>query len=102
MYHVSKFDESRFAVPQGYESHSHGYERASLVDHTIGSVHTGALERFRATRVAVNRRHACGSQLLHGRQVHLDDGRLYIIRAKQVGQRLTNWAVPDDDGLVRE
>jgi mannose-6-phosphate isomerase-like protein (cupin superfamily) len=42
MYHVSKLDESRFAVPVGYERRARGYERASLVDHTMGSVHTGA------------------------------------------------------------
>jgi mannose-6-phosphate isomerase-like protein (cupin superfamily) len=41
MYHLGKFDESKFAVPPRYEQHSQGYTRVTLVDHTVGSVHTG-------------------------------------------------------------
>lgn len=41
MYYVGKFDESKFAVPHAYAQHSRGYERVSLVDHTVGSVHMG-------------------------------------------------------------
>lgn len=41
MFYVGKFDESRFAVPQAYAQHSRGYERATLIDHTVGSVHMG-------------------------------------------------------------
>jgi len=40
-YYLGKFDASKFAVPPGYEEHSQGYERLTLVDHSIGSVHTG-------------------------------------------------------------
>ena len=41
MFHVGKFDESRFAVPRGYAQHSRGFERVSLMDRSIGSVHMG-------------------------------------------------------------
>ena len=40
-FYVGKFDESKFAVPHGYEEHSKGFERVSLVDHSVGSVHMG-------------------------------------------------------------
>lgn len=42
MFYVGKFDESGFAVPHGYAQHSRGYERATLIDHAVGSVHMGA------------------------------------------------------------
>jgi hypothetical protein len=41
MYYVGKFDEGKLAVPSGYERHSQGYERFSLVDHSVGSVRMG-------------------------------------------------------------
>lgn len=40
-FHVGKLDASAFAVPHGYAPHARGYERASLIDRTIGSVHMG-------------------------------------------------------------
>jgi mannose-6-phosphate isomerase-like protein (cupin superfamily) len=42
MLYVGKFDESGFALPHGYAQHSRGYERATLIDHAVGSVHMGA------------------------------------------------------------
>ena len=42
MFYVGKFDESRFAVPHGYAGNSQSYERATLIDHAVGSVHMGA------------------------------------------------------------
>ena len=42
MYYVGKIDDSRFALPHGYAGKSRGYERADLVDHSVGSVHMGA------------------------------------------------------------
>jgi mannose-6-phosphate isomerase-like protein (cupin superfamily) len=42
MFYVGKLEESKFAVPHGHESKSRGFEHASLVDHTVGSVHMGA------------------------------------------------------------
>lgn len=42
MFYVGKFDESGFAVPHAYAQHSRGYERATLIDHAVGSVHMGA------------------------------------------------------------
>ncbi len=41
MYHVGKFDESKFAVPNGFRQKSRDYARVSLVDHSVGSVHMG-------------------------------------------------------------
>lgn len=40
-YHVGKLNASKFAVPHGYAARSHGYERVSLIDRAIGSVHMG-------------------------------------------------------------
>lgn len=40
-FHVGKLDESAFAVPHGYAQHARGYQRASLIDRGIGSVHMG-------------------------------------------------------------
>lgn len=41
MFYVGKVDESGFAIPHGFEQHSRGYGRVPLVDHSVGSVHTG-------------------------------------------------------------
>ena len=41
MHYVGQFDPSKFATPKNFERHSRGYERVPLVDHTVGSVHTG-------------------------------------------------------------
>ncbi len=41
MFFVGKLDESRFAVPHAYAHHSRGFERATLIDHAVGSVHMG-------------------------------------------------------------
>ena len=41
MYHFLKFAKFAFLVPPGYQQHSQGYTCASLVDHSVGSVHTG-------------------------------------------------------------
>lgn len=40
-FHVGKLNESAFAVPHGYAGHACGYERASLIDRGMGSVHMG-------------------------------------------------------------
>lgn len=40
-YHVGKLDHSKFAIPHGCAEHSRGYERVSLIDRGIGSVHMG-------------------------------------------------------------
>jgi len=42
LFHVGKFDETAFAVPFGYTEHARGYERATLMDRSLGSVHMGA------------------------------------------------------------
>ncbi|MFQ5611097.1 MAG: cupin domain-containing protein [Anaerolineae bacterium] len=41
MHHVGKFDPTNFRPLAGYERHSQGYRRVALVDHTVGSVHSG-------------------------------------------------------------
>jgi mannose-6-phosphate isomerase-like protein (cupin superfamily) len=42
LFHVGKFEESGFAVPYGYTERARGYERATLIDRGLGSVHMGA------------------------------------------------------------
>lgn len=41
MHHVSKIDPAIATTPDGYQSHSTGFRRATYVDHTMGSVHMG-------------------------------------------------------------
>lgn len=41
-YHVGKLDGARFVVPEIYREHARGYERASLINRAIGSVHCEA------------------------------------------------------------
>jgi mannose-6-phosphate isomerase-like protein (cupin superfamily) len=41
-YHVGNLKDVAFAVPHGYAEHARGYERAALVDRSLGSVHMGA------------------------------------------------------------
>jgi uncharacterized cupin superfamily protein len=40
-FHVSQYDQTKFAVPHGHENNSRGFERVSLIDRTHGSVHMG-------------------------------------------------------------
>ena len=40
-FHAGKLDESKFAVPHGYAGRAHGFDRVSLIDRGIGSVHMG-------------------------------------------------------------
>jgi mannose-6-phosphate isomerase-like protein (cupin superfamily) len=42
LFHVGKFEETGFKVPPGYTEHARGYERATLMDRSLGSVHMGA------------------------------------------------------------
>jgi quercetin dioxygenase-like cupin family protein len=41
MHFAGRYEESALSSHPVYESHSHGYTHASLVDHKSGSVHTG-------------------------------------------------------------
>jgi mannose-6-phosphate isomerase-like protein (cupin superfamily) len=41
MHYVGKVDESTFIVPADYDQHSEGYERLTLIDASVGSVHMG-------------------------------------------------------------
>jgi mannose-6-phosphate isomerase-like protein (cupin superfamily) len=41
LFHVGKVEEAKFAVPHGFEAHSRGYTRQSLIDRSTGSVHMG-------------------------------------------------------------
>lgn len=38
---TGKFQEAGLQTPSGYKHHSRDYTQATLVDHTVGSVHTG-------------------------------------------------------------
>jgi mannose-6-phosphate isomerase-like protein (cupin superfamily) len=41
-YHVGKFDASRFAEPERYAGHCDGFQRVSLINRAVGSVHAEA------------------------------------------------------------
>jgi len=41
-FHVARLADVPFTVPHGYTEHARGFERASLIDRSTGSVHTGA------------------------------------------------------------
>lgn len=41
MHHVANYSQAEFLIPSAYAAHSQGYTRISLVDSTIGAVHTG-------------------------------------------------------------
>lgn len=41
MHHILNYAQAPFLLPPAYETHSQGYSRIALVDHTIGAVHTG-------------------------------------------------------------
>ena len=41
MHHFGRFEESALRAHPTFEGHSEGYRCASLVDHAVGSVHTG-------------------------------------------------------------
>lgn len=40
-HYTGKFEETHLQTPPAYQDHSQGYTQATLVDHTVGSVHTG-------------------------------------------------------------
>ncbi len=41
LYYVGRMDESGFAVPYPFARHARGYERVTLMDRALGSVHMG-------------------------------------------------------------
>ncbi|MFN8562868.1 MAG: hypothetical protein U0703_14925 [Anaerolineae bacterium] len=41
MHHVSKIDHASAQTPDGYQSHSTGFRRATYADRAAGSVHMG-------------------------------------------------------------
>ena len=41
MHHIGRFEESALRTHPTFEGHSEGYSCVSLVDHAVGSVHTG-------------------------------------------------------------
>ena len=41
MHHFGRFEESALRAHPTFEGHSEGYRCVSLVDHAVGSVHTG-------------------------------------------------------------
>jgi mannose-6-phosphate isomerase-like protein (cupin superfamily) len=87
---VGKLDESRFAVPHGYAGRSRGYERASLIDRGIGSVHMGVGVARLAAGGAVD---AC----VHANEkgIYVFDGELEIKRGG-----VTFRLGPDDYALI--
>src|SRR5215469_7639345 len=41
MHHAGNYDKASLQLPSAYETHSQGYSRVTLVDHSVGSVHMG-------------------------------------------------------------
>lgn len=78
MYFVGKFDESKFVVPQGFQQHSLGYARVSLVDHSVGSVHTG----FGISQLLPKGRVACCVQA-NERGIYVLQGEIEMMRGKE-------------------
>jgi mannose-6-phosphate isomerase-like protein (cupin superfamily) len=78
MYSVGKFDESRFAVPHGFQQHSRGYGRVSLVDHSVGSVHTG----FGICQLLPEGRVACCVQASE-KGIYVLQGEIEMMRDKE-------------------
>lgn len=77
-YYVGKYDESRFAVPDGYAGQSTGFERVSLVNRAVGSVHMEA---------CISRLHAGGSiaTCVHAYEkgIYVFEGELELMRADE-------------------
>ena len=41
MHYAGNYDKASLQLPSAYETHSQGYSRVTLVDHSVGSVHMG-------------------------------------------------------------
>ncbi len=78
-YHVGKYDESRFAVPDGYAGNASGFERVSLVNRATGSVHTEAcMARLQAGGSINTCMHA------YEKGIYVFEGELELLRAGEV------------------
>lgn len=85
---VARVSEVPAEVPRGYERHSQGYRRVSLVDGREGAVHTG-LGLCRVDRGGGIDMHVHSYEesffILRGRAVLSLDGRPYELRANDYG-----------------
>ncbi len=89
-FYVGKLNESAFSVPHGYAQHARGYERASLIDRGMGSVHMG---------VGVCRLAAGGSV---DTCVHANEKGIYVFEGEVELKRggVTFRLGPDDYALI--
>jgi quercetin dioxygenase-like cupin family protein len=88
MHYFGSFDERALATPARYEGHSHAYTEASLVDDTVGSVHTG-LSMCQLSQDGILTPHVHsyeeGFYLLSGRALLAIEGRSYRLSAGDHG-----------------
>jgi quercetin dioxygenase-like cupin family protein len=91
MHYVGRSKDTRFALPALYEAHSHGYTHASLVDHTVGSVHTG---------LSLNALAPAGTIAHH---VHSYEEGFYILEGRPAVtiDRQTHLLGPGDFGVMK-
>ena len=88
MHYSGVFDELALVTPPRYAGHSHRYAEASLVDETVGSVHTG-LSMCQLARDAVLAPHVHsyeeGFYLLGGRAILAVESRSYTLSEGDYG-----------------
>jgi quercetin dioxygenase-like cupin family protein len=88
MHFVTQFDESALQPAPLYENHSQGYTQATLIDHTVGSVHTGTHICQLAPQGTLSPHfHAFeeGFYILQGEVVLGIDGQVYRLRQGDLG-----------------
>ncbi len=84
LYYVGKLNEAAFAVPHPFENHSRGYERVTVMDRTLGSVHMGVgVGRLQPQGYVDACRHANekGIYLFEGELDLMRDGVAFHLRA---------------------
>jgi mannose-6-phosphate isomerase-like protein (cupin superfamily) len=87
-YHTKQFNESLMQTPSGYKECSQGYTQATLVDHTVGSVHTGtSMCQLAPQGMLLPHFHAYeeGFYILQGEALLSIDGHAYHLQPGDLG-----------------
>lgn len=87
-HYTSKFTEDLLHTPTGFQEHSQGYAHAVLVDHKVGSVHTGThICQLAPQGTLQPHYHAFeeGFYILQGEAVLSIDGQAYHLKAGDLG-----------------
>ena len=84
-YYVGKYDESRYAVPEGFAENAKGFERVSLINRATGSVHAEAcIARLQAGGYINSCVHA------YEKGIYVFEGAIEILRAGEIIQLATD------------